>query len=344
MALDYKLRALIKLNLKFFLDMHFLRDGAYYNVPSGAIFYDGSDMSLLLPDTEAHSLLYGVNVGQVWQSPFRQWVYESGIVQDGINLTSPPILASGVYIQGAFRHMSDPVYGHKIDYLNGRVIFNSPILLNERVNAEFAARDVRIDFEHAFNQQFNTGFLESKYLTNPYTSQNLVYPSGNFQPFPAIFIEVAEREFEPYEMGNRSAIIKETINCHIWALDDMQRDNIVDTLTAQWHKRVPMADWNLVPLPLSGIYNTLSDQYVPYQKIIKNETITTSLGSHKPIRFMADIEEVRAFNLPPAKEATEYERSLVVMKLHVYLNAPSQTLGGGFGPISQLPTLGGDTF
>jgi hypothetical protein len=344
MALDYKLRSLIKLNLKFFLDMHFLRDGAYYNVPSGALFYDGNDMSLLIPDTEAPSLLYGVTTGQVWQSPFRQWVYESGVVQDGINITAPPILASGVYIQGAFRHSSDPVYGHKIDYLNGRVVFNNPIPLTEKINAQFSARDVRIDFEHSFNQQFNTGFLESKYFTNPYTSQSIVYPSGNFQPFPAIFIEVADREFEPYEMGNRSAIIKETVNCHIWALDDMQRDNIVDTLTAQWHKRVPMIDWNFAPLPLSGIYNTLSDQYVPYQKMLKNDVITTSRGSYRPIRFIADIDEIRAFNLPPVEQALEYERSLVTMKLNIYLNNSTQTLGDASGPISSLPTLEENTF
>jgi len=59
---------------------------------------------------------------------------------------------------------------------------------------------------------------------------------------------------------------------------------------------------------------------------------------------MADIEEVRAFNLPPAQQALEYERSLVTMKLNIYLNAPTQAIGSAFGPISTLPTLSGDTF
>ena len=95
MGLEYKLRSLIKLNFKLFMDMHFLREGAYMNIASGAQFYDGSDMSVLLPDVAADEMFFGLTVGSVWQSPFRQWVYESGVALDGTNLQAPPMQVGG---------------------------------------------------------------------------------------------------------------------------------------------------------------------------------------------------------------------------------------------------------
>lgn len=336
MGLEYKLRSLLKLNMKLFLDMHMLRESSFINVASGAMFYDGSDMSLLLPDTTADNLLYGLSDGQVWQSPFRQWVYESGVPLDGTNVSIRPTAASGVLIEGTFRASNDPQFGHAIDYINGRVIFNSPQSLDLKVNAEYAAREVRIDFEHSFNQQFQKGYLESKYGTNPLSSQQLVYPSGNYQPFPAVFIEVDNRTMKPYELGNRSAIITDKIILHVWALDDMQRDNIVDILTSQWRKVLPIVNFNRAPLPLSGIYNTLSPEYVPYQELLRNNRLVTTIGVGAPVQYLAYITDVQSENLNVSQE---YERAIVTFEVDVYLNAPTTPLGHVFGPISTIPTI-----
>lgn len=336
MGLEYKLRSLLKLNYKLFLDMHFLREGAFISIPSGSQFYDGSDMSVLLPDSSAADTLFGVSNGQVWQSAFRQWVYESGVSLDGTNLQSAPIIASGVYIEGAFRPTTDPTFGHTIDFINGRIIFNTPKSSDLKVFGAFSAREVRVDFEHQFNQQFKQGFLESKYMTNPLTSMQLVYPSGSAQPFPAVFIEIDGRELTPYELGNRSAIIEDTMKLHIWCLDDMQRDNIVDILTGQWRKTLPMIDFNIAPLPLSGVYNTLSPEYVPYQEMLKNNILITSVGSGVPVRYISTIEDISTQNLPAAEE---YERALVTYTIRVYLNAPVTPIGHIFSPISTIPTI-----
>ncbi len=336
MGLEYKLRSLLKLNYKLFLDMHMLREGAFTTIASGTQFYDGSVMSLLLPDTSADDTLFGVSDGQVFQSAFRQWVYESGVPLDGTNIQSPPVVASGLYIEGAFRPTNDPMFGHTIDFINGRIIFDAPQSLDLQVHAEFSARETRIGFEHDFNQQFQKGFLESKYTTNPLTSMQLVYPSGTAQPFPAVFIEVDGRRLEGYELGNRSAKITDEIKLHIWALDDIQRDNIVDILTGQWRKSLPMIDFNIVPLPLSGIYNTLSPEYVPYQLMLRNNKLITTIGSGIPIRYMSFIDDVDVSNLPGTEE---YERAIVIYKVSVYLNAPTTPLGHVFGPITTLPTI-----
>jgi hypothetical protein len=341
MGLEYKIRSLTKLNFQLFLDMHFLREGGFYTIASGQQFYDGSDMSLLLPDGEAHVNLFGIQPGQVFQSAFRNWVYESGVPLDGTNVSQPPIAASGVYIEGAFRTPNDPVFGHTIDFINGRIIFNQAQSLGLKVQADFSARQVRVAFEKQFNDQFNNGYLESKYTTNPFTAGQLVYPSGLAYPFPGVFIEVDNRTFDAYELGNRSAIINDEVKLHVWALTDLERDNIVDILTSQWRKRLPIIDFNKAPLPLSGILNTLSPEYVPYQEMLRNHTLVTTIGSGVPIRYLADIEEVTSQNMPSVEE---YTRAQVTFKIKIYLNAPVTPLGHVFGPISTIPASDGSFF
>jgi hypothetical protein len=336
MGLEYKLRSLLKLNLKLFFDMHFLREGAYVNVGSGQQFYDGNDMSLLLPDVDSDDGFVGVVNGQIWQSPFRQWVYESGVALDGTNLQAHPIIASGLFIEGAFRPTNDPEFGHTIDFIEGRIIFDNPQSLSLKVQAEFCAREVRIDFEHAFNQQFQIGVLGSQYFTNPVTSQQIVYPSGVIESFPAVFIEIDGRNMKPYELGNRSAIIKEQVKLHVWAQHDLQRDNIIDVLSAQWRKPIPIIDFNMAPLPLSGIFNTLSPEYVPYQNLLRNNKVVTSVGSGTPVRFTAYLSDIDVRN---EMATEEYERATVTFEVEVYLNAPITPLGSLFGPISTLPTI-----
>jgi len=336
MGLEYKIRSLLKLNMKLFTDMHLLRESAFINIASGAQFYDGSVMSLLLPDTSADDTLFNVSDGQVWQSPFRQFVYESGVPLDGTNVSAGPIESSGVYVAGAFRATDDPEFSHTIDYINGRVIFDNAIPLDTEVHMDFAAREVRVGFEHDFNQQLDKGYLNSKYRNNPLTSYQLVYPSGNLQPFPAVFIEVADRQFSAYELGNRSAVITDQIKFHVWAQTDLERDNIVDILSSQWRKNVPIIDFNKAPLPLSGILNTLSYEYVPYQEMLRNRELITTVGSGTPVRYNSYINDVQVMNLPSAEE---YERALVVYEVEVYLNAPTTPLGHVFGPISTIPTI-----
>lgn len=334
MSINYGERALLKLNLRLFLDMIFLRNGGFFNVASGTQFYDGSDMSVFLPDAEAHNYYQGLQVGQIFQSPFRQFVYESGVIIDGPQ--DPPIVMSGLLIEGSFRGTGDPEFGHTIDFFNGRVIFNDPQSLNLKVNAAFSYREVRLGFASDFNNQFQQGYLESKYATNPGTSSHIVYPSGFAQPFPAVFIDVDERDFESYELGNRSLILKDMVKLHIWALHDIQRDNIFDILTGQMRKSLPLVNFNKVPLPLSGIHNTLSLEYIPYQTLLQNNLTVTTVGSGLSVSHIAYFDQVTGRNMAVAEE---FERALVTLKVDRYLNAPTTPIPTLFTPVTTLPQL-----
>jgi hypothetical protein len=336
MAIQLKRRSLLKLNMKLFMDYHFLREGGYTSVNSGQLHYTGSDMSVLLPDTDADDL-FGLSDGSIWQSAFRGFIYESGVVTDGAASVDPPVLYSGVYIQGTLRGPGDPEFGHFADYINGRIIFNDPQPLDLDVKADFSWRHVRIGFEHDFNQQTTDGYLDSQFASNPLTSMQITYPSGRMQPFPAVFIEVDQRRSEPYELGNRSMITTDTVRFHVWATDDVQRDDIIDVIDQQVRKVLPIINFNRAPLPLSGIYNTLSPEYITYQTLLRNNEVITTVGSGLPIGYYAYIDESNVINMEGAET---YERGIVEYEVTTYLNAPTGPLGHLFGPISSLPPAG----
>jgi len=333
-----KHRSLLKLNLKFFLDYEFLRDGRYTNVASGETAPDGSDMSVLLCDTSNDDYLANFADGQVWQSPFRNWVYESGIVlnQDiGIRDLVLPKVASGVYIGGTFKATSsahesyDAAYSHHIDWINGRIIFDNALAPDESVTmAGFSYKHIRFDFEDAFNRELREGYLESEYATNPLTSHNLIYPSGGLQPFPVVFIETRGRKWKPFEMGNRSLIAKDRIVNHVWTNNSMDRDDIVDIISYQDHKSLPLVDFNFAPLPLSGILNELSPSYIPYQNLLKNPTLSgivgTLNGTATAVGYVCYIVETEIINDPPFQQ---FERARVEFVIQTYMYHPTSTLG-----------------
>lgn len=332
----YKLRSLIKLNMKFLLDYEFVRDGRYTNVMSGQQFYDGSDMSLLMCDTEASDYFNGLSDGCVWQSAFRNWVYESGIALNdtiGIRNMTLPVICSGVYVDNIFRATSkahpeyNASYSHHIDWINGRVIFDSPQSLSSTVQAQFAYKHVRIGFEHDFNNEMRKGYLESKYFTNPLTSNNLVYPSGGAYPFPAVFIETRRRSWQAYELGNRSLIANDDVVFHVWALDDLTRDDIVDTIAYQERKRIPLIEFNFAPLPLSGIYNEISPEYIAYQKLLEDpllDVIGARNNKAYAVGYTVDIDNTQAFNDVPY---TDFERARVEFTVRTYQIHPNAPIG-----------------
>ena len=167
----HKLRYLLKESWREFLDQELMRDGNYDVITSGTPFYDGSDMSLLVPDTSQEVLAEGGYIaGQVWQSAFRNWIYQNPpALNPSVVLREWPTAfrASGVFIDGAFRLEDDPVYPHSIDYLNGRIIFDSPITdLNKRINGEFSYKTVQLLSLREFNNQLRFGVLEQQFTTN----------------------------------------------------------------------------------------------------------------------------------------------------------------------------------
>lgn len=320
-----------------------MSDGNYSNVSSGTTFWDGSVQSVFRPDTDAYQYYTGFTQGRVWQSPFRNWVYESGVVLNnslGISNRELPIICSGIYAYGVFRPQNpvhpdyDANFAHTIDFINGRIIFDTAQSLDMELHADFSYKHVRVEFEDTFNNQFLRGFLESKYTTNPLTSNQLVYPSGFAYPFPAVFIEAVSRTWEAWELGSRSLVAHDVIRCHIWALDNVTRDNLMDLISYQARKQIPLIDFNFAPLPLSGIFNTVSPMYIPYKNLLANPRIPVPGNSSETspvIGFNVSINKADPRNIEPAMNQGDiFERGYVDLEFGVYGIAPTTPIGINF--------------
>lgn len=336
----HKPRYLSKLSLRFFLEQELLRDGNYDVVASGTQFWDGSDMSVLVPDTSDEVLaeLGNLSAGQVWQSAFKNWVYENPPALNPSTIMSSwptAFRASGVYIDGAFRLENDAVYPHHIDYLNGRIIFDSPLPLETKVHADFTYKTVKVMSLREFNNQLQFGVLEQQYTTNPLTAGQLVYPSGStrISPLPIVFIENMGRTFGSYEIGNRSAILRDEMVCEIWALDEGTRDNLIDLISFQFRKSYPIINYNLAPLPLSGLYNELSPGYVPYNSLALNQPLPgPTFSGLSPIAFRGFIQDAEVVDLDSffnesSTQSDVFERATVRLLVETYPIMPTTPFG-----------------
>lgn len=338
----HKLRYTAKTSLRFFLEAELLRDGNYDVITSGMQFYDGSDMSRFVPDTSPEVLAeIGVQGGQVWQSAFKNWVYENPpALNPSVVLRNWPTAfrASGVYIDGAFRLENDPVYPHHIDYINGRVIFDSPLPLDTIVQADFTYKTVKVMNLREFNNQLKFGVLQQQFSNNPLTAGQLIYPSGTtrISPFPIIFIEDVARTHAAYQLGDRSLVANDEMMIQIWALDEGTRDNLIDLVLFQTNKNYPIINYNIAPLPLSGIYNELSPAYVPYISLAQNEPLpgaqVPEFSGLNPIMFRGYIEEGQLVDLEGFFSDSEtqqdvFEQATVSLIVQTYPIMPTTPFG-----------------
>jgi len=232
-----------------------------------------------------------------------------------------------VFIDGAFRLEDDPVFPHSIDYLNGRIIFDSPITdLNKRIHGEFSYKTVQLLSLREFNNQLRFGVLEQQFTTNPFTAGQMVYPSGTtrISPLPIIFVEDMGRTFGAYQLGDRSLIARDELVCEIWALDEQTRDNLIDLVSYQQRKSFPIINYNIAPLPLSGFKNELSPDYVPYISLAQNQPLPgPSFSGINPVAFRGFIEDTEVMDLDSffSESTTQqdvFERATVRMIVETY--------------------------
>lgn len=335
-----KLRYLMKNSFREFLDQELLRDGNYDVITSGTQFYDGQDLSLLVPDTASEVLAEGgYTAGQVWQSLFRNWVYQNPpALNPSVVLQHWPTAfrASGVYIDGAFRLENDAVYPHTIDYINGRVIFDSPLPLDTTVHGEYTYKTVQILNLREFNNQLRDGVLEQQYKTNPFTAGQLVYPSGStrISPLPIIFVENMGHTARGYQLGDRSLIRRDELVCEIWSLDESTRDNLIDLVASQQRKSYPIINYNIAPFPLSGLKNGLSPEYVPYSALALNQPLPgPSFSGLNPVAWRGFIDDVEVTDLDSFFGDTQqdvFERALVRMFVETHQIMPTTPFGLDF--------------
>jgi hypothetical protein len=301
-------KALIKSNVELWLNDLFLRDGLYTNVSTGETNFYLDDISLLIPVSDEDFA-----DDRVFQSAFKNWVHESGIVvvQSGIPAT---IIASGVTVNGTFypQLSGDPgfnaAFAHIIDYPNGRVIFDLPQVGSPIVQAQFSYKTVAVEFANEFNNEKRPLLIETKHKDNPRATGVDIYPTKESRTLPAVFIDLLDRQTNPYELGTRDGITDFFGVFHLWARDSYQLDLIEDILGDEHRQTLLGIDFNTAPFPLLAFGNK-NPAFTSYGDLAKTN------GAHFWRRIY--VEETR-----PRKDTPLYEieRGRIDFNIRVYPN------------------------
>lgn len=224
---DSTLTDRLKTNFKYFLDWAFVDIGAYFNVnipQSGAY---GGDESRLIPIRDRRRSRSSATATRVWEGFRGNWVWESGVEQP-----TQPIQVSGVYVDGVFQALGD---GHYVDYINGRVIFDTAVPTTSTVTAEYSFKIVNVldanDIPWFRNTQFESFRID--------TNKDYNYASGERAnlgevkvELPAVAVEVGGGDYRPFQIGGGQYAYTDIV-LHVIGENGSDVDKIADILADQ---------------------------------------------------------------------------------------------------------------
>jgi hypothetical protein len=287
-------KSLLESNLQFWLENKMLDEGLYTNISTGQTDFYGRDLSRLVSIENDEDF----QDGQVWQSAFKNWVYESGTIPLDSGLV-PPTLVSGVTVDGTFYANSvSGAFEHFVDFPNGRVVFTSPIALASNVQSSFSYKEVTIDFAESFDNERMDLLIETAIKDNPQQSGVQDYPAKDNRTLPAIWIDVLRRENDGYELGSKSLVADFFGVLHVWARDRWLR-NIVEDILNDAHRDVLFGiDFNDAPFPLldkgrrNPAWTKYSDYASPNSPFFWRRIYLDEIGSKKD-KPLFEIERTR---------------------------------------------------
>lgn len=232
-------------NIVEFLDWSLLEKGNYMNVSLGELSPEGIDYSKLRISSN--------NVfpsGKAWEGFRKNWIWQSGVSYNpgpvvSNNNTYPGI--SGVYVNNTFYPSNTlGAYAHKIDYYNGRVIFDSPIPSNSTVRAEYSYKYINVVYANSLpwiaEVQYSSFDLNSDF--NVLNKGKYDIPAEARVQLPAIAVEVVpRRSLRGYQLGG-GQFVETDILFHCLAEDEYTRNKLVDIISLQNDKTIYMFDSN----------------------------------------------------------------------------------------------------
>lgn len=270
-------------NIVEFLDWALLEKGNYQNVTLGELSPDNQDYSKLkLSDNP------NFQIGKVWEGYRSNWVWQSGISYNpapivGSNNSIPGI--SGVYVNDTFYPSSTSgIYAHKVDYFNGRIIFDNPIPTGSKVQAEYSFKYINVIYSHSLpwlrEIQYRSMDLNSE------SNKSFDLPTEMKVQLPAIAVEIVPRRtLRGYQLGG-GQFVDTDILFHCLAEDEFTRNKLVDIISLQNDKKIYMFNSNEIansgsfPLdymgtPVSGAlrYPDLLQLYNKGSIWLKNSTV-----------------------------------------------------------------------
>lgn len=274
-------------NIVEFLEWSLLEKGNYMNVSLGELSPEGVDYSKLRMSSNS-----SFPSGKAWESFRKNWVWQSGVSYTpspvvGNNNSIPGI--SGVYVNNTFYPSStNGTYAHKVDYFNGRIIFNNPIPASSIVKAEYSYRYINIVYANSL-----PWLAEVQYSSLDLNTDFNILNKGKYElpteariQLPAIAIEVVPRRtMRGYQLGG-GQFVETDLLFHCLAEDEYTRNKLVDIISLQNEKTIYMFNSNDIaksgefPLdyrgfPVSGAlrYPDLVERYYRGSLRLKNSNV-----------------------------------------------------------------------
>lgn len=256
-------------NLVEFFDWGLLERGNYFNATLGELSPRSQDYSLLKPSSNDNYA-----PGAAWEGFRKNWVWQSGVSYNpppivGSNSNIPGI--SGVYVNNTFYpSTTSGIYAHKVDYHNGRVVFNTPIPTGSKVQVEHSYKYINVIYASnlPWIREIQYRTLDKSSFFNDNTKGDYELPSEMRVQLPAIAIEIVpNRTFKPYQLGNTGQFIYTDVLFHCIAEDDLTRNKLVDIVSLQNDKIVSIFNTNSIatnndfPLDFRGYPNPNAKRY-----------------------------------------------------------------------------------
>lgn len=230
-------------NIIEFLDWSLLEKGNYMNVTIGENSPDSVDYSRL---NISPSPTYPS--GKVWEGFRKNWVWQSGV-----SYSPPPIVGpsraipgiSGVYVNGTFHPSSTGgTYAHKVDYYNGRVIFNNPIPTGSVVQAEYSYKYINVVYANSLPWLAEVQYSSLEPVGGSLNKAKYDLPAEARMQLPAIAVEIVpRRNMRGYQLGGGQFVETDAL-FHCLAEDEYTRNKLVDIISLQNDKTIYMFNSN----------------------------------------------------------------------------------------------------
>jgi len=169
--------------------------------------------------------------GTVWESYYDNFVFDQDV--SAPSGYTDLIICSGVYVDNVFIPNGSGVH---VDYLNGRVIFDTPQSVTASVVGEFSYNTVAV-----YNVA-NDRRLFSDVFNRPET-----IPSGTLSKMPIVFYELYRAgTIGGYQLGGGKNV-EYWFNVYVIADNLVDRDNVLETLKEKEEIRLKIIDFDSAP-------------------------------------------------------------------------------------------------
>jgi hypothetical protein len=239
---DFEVSDALEYNVKSWLNYGLLEMGAYTNVQFSLPTSGYSNLKRVKDNRYSDGKVYeGLGAGWVWENDV------SPIVPLNV-----PIVASGVHVNGVFYPTSTTsgTYQHKIDYLNGRVVFTNSIASTASVKCEYSFRDVGVYSSDGPEWRTMVQNYEEKFADLETSS-----PSGMAQTLkqnriwlPAVFVEIGDRTNVGLQLGG-GEINNFEVEYHVFSDKAATNRKLADVLNNQYKTTITLIDINDLAFP-----------------------------------------------------------------------------------------------